>query len=132
MDVYKCIVAKLPKARTAVFTPYGAHSLTFIRFLNFLHFTLDDEHPYSDESPYLEVLEGDSGSGFWADSFVDGEYRKTIVAVVMSGYGLKPLSDFSDLDPKAKHECRMFATKLTDEIILWIKRKITESDTMEK
>ena len=120
MDVYKCIVAKLPKARTAVFRKFQ-----HFKDIEFLYFKLDDEHPYFDESPYLEASLGDSGNGFWTDSFIGTKYRKTIVAVMKAGYLLKPLSDFSpnDPNPKAKHQCRMFATKVTDEIVSWIKEK---------
>ena len=121
MDIFKCIVARPPKARTAVFSGSNA-----FHKLEFLQFEQDDEHPYYDESPYLEALPGDSGSGFWTESFVQVplSYRNTIVGVLMGSYTLKPLSDFSPPnDPNAKYQCRMFATKLTDEIIAWIKGK---------
>ena len=51
MDVYKCIVAKLPKARTAVFRktsfPLGYKGKHAVN-LTFLYFKLDDEHRYFD------------------------------------------------------------------------------------
>ena len=119
MDTFKCLEAKLPLAITAIFETEGSQSGDRLQMKNELR--QDHEHPYLDGEAYLAAGKGDSGSPFWIDSFDDDQnYRKTVVAVLEASHGMlyDPL-----YDPSVTRICRTYATKLTNEILHWIKKK---------
>ena len=121
MDTFKCLEAKLPRAITATFKTKVSQSGDRLQMKNELR--KDHEHPYLDGEAYLAVGAGDSGSPFWIDSFDnDQKYRKTVVAVLEASHGMlyDPLYGY---DPSVTRICRTYATKLTEEIIKWIKEK---------
>ena len=115
MDMFKCIEARYPKAYTAIFKLLPKRSKKGEQILDFLHFEQDDDHPYI-STAYTVTSFGDSGSPIWTKSYVNKEYRQTLVAVQSSSRGV------DIIEPATKH-CRGLATKLTNEVITWIKEK---------
>ena len=68
-------------------------------------------------SGYVSTNHGDSGGPFWThDTFDDGQKRSIVIAILSGG-----IDDGVDISTKKDDFCRAGATKITSEIIKWIK-----------
>ena len=109
--VYKCIQPTIPKAENAVFTEESPNGK-----LEFETWYQDDEIVEM-EHRYRNTASGDSGSGYFvSQDDEDGHIRSTIVAVASGS------KDIFKAHRKTT-KCTGYATKLTDEMIAWIKEK---------
>ena len=109
--IYKCIHPIIPKADNALFIKESPNGKLIFDSWQQDEEILEMEHGYQHSS------HGDSGNGYFVqrkDS--EGRIRSTIVAVNSGGRNI-----FNPLTKTTK--CRNYATKLTDEIIAWIKEK---------
>lgn len=110
-EVYKCIQPTIPKADNAVFTEESLKGK-----LEWETWYQDDEIVEM-EHGYQKTASGDSGSGYFVfQDDEEGHLRATIVAVHSS------TKDIFEAHTKTT-KCRGKATKLTDEMIAWIKEK---------
>ena len=117
---YKCIQPMLPRAENAVFDTMEDGKL------NFTGWEKDEALPPT-ASGYVTGYNGDSGGPFWTKSIFktkklfkepqkEDQERQTIVAVFSSSPNSSPA--YSSLVEK---QCRMIATKISSNIIRWIK-----------
>ena len=71
-----------------------------------------------DTTGYVTTGSGDSGGPFWTyDRVSKNEERSVVVAVLSSSIG--PV----DIKVDKQFRCRIIATKITDDILDWIKIK---------
>ena len=68
---------------------------------------------------YSSAAPGDSGCPIWTSSTVDKEKRQTILAV-MGGTSIMGSTVYST---SAKDQCRMYASKISEDVIDWIVQK---------
>ena len=109
---YKCIKSILPRASTHIF------SRSFRGFKEkweYVDEVVQDEK-LQDASGYVTTFRGDSGSPFWK-TFSN---RAIVVSIVSSKVGPKsaPRTVFSE-NPEL--QCNNKATKVTADMVLWIK-----------
>ena len=112
-DVYKCIRSIIPTASTYVFSlDPQSDSLKYEKIVN------KDEAP-KDASGYVTSYVGDSGSLYWK---TEDPGRAIAIAIVSSKVGPKfePVAQFSE-NPEL--QCNQKATKVTEDIVQWIKEK---------
>ena len=113
-NYYKCIKAKIPKAQFAVFLDKSKNDE--IVDLDF-SFHSQDSHP-KNVAGYIQTMIGDSGGPYWTyDRLIENEKRSILVAIHSNYDGNDRLSITTD----EKSQCRMSATKITDDILQWIK-----------
>ena len=110
--VYKCIQTIIPRASTHIFSQDQQTGN-----LKFEDRVVQDDAP-NDASGYLTIYVGDSGSLYWKES----SGKAVAIAMVSSKVGPKfePFSQYSE-DPEL--QCSQKATKLTEDIVHWIKKK---------
>ena len=115
-DYFRCVEPTFPRARTGVFQKDGQDNLELKTIVN------DDE--YKANYYYRSVAKGDSGAPVSIKTYPGtkndpnaGEERHTVVAVVSQGY--RTLLDREENKPRDK--CDFFVTKVTADIIAWIK-----------
>ena len=67
---------------------------------------------------YITTGIGDSGGPFWTyDTILENDRRAVLIAVQSSG------DNFVNLRSAKDQQCRITATKITDDILAWIKYK---------
>ena len=127
--INKCIISKIPSASTFLFSRTLRKRNLLLRLLrnqNKFYEKLeyekvvrqDDENKLG--SSHVRTYAGDSGSPFWK---YDASSNRAIVVSIMSSkvgpkYGpIVTLMDNPDM------QCNQKATKLTEEVVLWIKEK---------
>ena len=112
--VYKCIKTIIPRASTHIFSQdQQTNNLKFEDQVE-----QDDVPNANDVSGYVTIYYGDSGSLYWKES----SGKAVAIAMVSSKVGPKfePFSQYSE-DPEL--QCSQKATKLTEDIVKWIKKK---------
>ena len=68
-------------------------------------------------SGYVSTNHGDSGGPFWTQDIANnGQERSVIIAILSGG-----IEDGVDVSTKKDDFCRAGATKITNEILKWIK-----------
>lgn len=114
-SVYKCLKAVPPKAKNGVFKEsiYSKDQFSFIKPEK------DKERPLDEETGYVSPAEGDSGGGYWTYRLKDGELRHILVAIA-SWVGREEGEAYASYTNNAKYQCRIGATKITDDILRWI------------
>ena len=126
--INKCIKSKIPSASTFLFS-------RTLRKKNFLLRLFRNQNKFYEKLEYEEVVRqddenkrgsshvrtyaGDSGSPFWK---YDASNRAIVVSIVSSKVGPKygPIVTLMD---NPDMQCNQKATKLTEEVVLWIKDK---------
>ena len=118
LKVYKCIKPKFPQAITAV---YESDERGEIRFTG--KYKEDEQRP-EEETGYLSTFVSDSGSPFWTET-TDwiGRKRATIVALVQGAGKIGAQYDPTVFINDEYYQCRMIGTKLTKNIVDWVKKK---------
>ena len=119
-SIYKCVKSIVPRASTHVFSrTLDDKQQVLIKFekLKYKGPVQDEEIKHA--SGHVTTNSGDSGSPFWK---YDASGRAIVVSLVTSKVGPKfgPRSPFSD---NPEMECNHKATKLTDDVVKWIKKK---------
>ena len=121
-NVFKCLKPKLPVARTLVlFISKDDETLTFEQ-------VVQDYEPPKHETGYMSVFTGDSGAPcmFSAKEQNSGQLSKAdqyaFVAIVVGGLTFNNEAHGSYTKDR-KYQCRSIATKLSEDIVAWIKRK---------
>ena len=125
LEVYKCIQPKLPRATTAVFEVF--ESSTHKDTLKFFGKYIQDEERPEEETGYVSPYYGDSGSPYWVISESpenDGSVsplsaRRTIIGMVQGADHDNPAKMTNDRN----NRCRIVATKITQELVEWVKKK---------
>ena len=110
---YKCIESKIPTSTFVVFEKkddQGENIDIELKYQN-----QDSLEEYT--SGYVSTNHWDSGGPFWTHvTFHDGQERSVVVAILSSG-----IDDGVDVSTKRDDFCRGGATKITNEILKWIK-----------
>ena len=101
----------IPRADNAIFFEQPDGTLRFDDFWQ-------DDGPPATDTGYKSAYTGDSGSPYWMESEVEGEARQTVLAVHNTHYGKPPPTIYST---NALDQCRMLATKVTADVVNWIK-----------
>ena len=118
----KCIVPHTPSATIGIFTKdangdlefegmeqdenYGAH-------VNLLRYP----------DVYMAVGAGDSGGPVMREvTDENGEKRHVVIAVMTNGYGIKEIFSPDLTDEPVETKCIASATKLSEEVVSWIKK----------
>ena len=112
-SVYKCIKTIIPKASTHVFSQDQQTGS-----LKFENIVIQDESS-KDASGYVTTFVGDSGSLYWK---TDSTGRAVAISIVNSKVGPK-FEPFSTYSENPKSSCNQKSTKLTEDIVRWIKQK---------
>ena len=119
-SIYKCVKSIVPRASTHVFSrTLDDKQQVLIKFekLKYKGPVQDDEIKHA--SGHVTTYSGDSGSPFWK---YDASKRAVVVSIVSSKVG--PKSDpRSPLNKNPEMQCNNKATKLTEEVVSWIKEK---------
>ena len=125
---YKCVKPILPRAVSGIFSKNRKY--IFPEQLKFKEHAQDDERP-SKESGHVRPSYGDSGSPYWipAEIFEPisknraplSPYKATIVAIHSSKVG--PKNEVPKYSEDGKEQCTIKVTKLTDDIIKWVKER---------
>ena len=78
----------------------------------------DDKDTISDDTAgYIQTMVGDSGGPYWTyDAVLDNKMRATVIAIHNDSVGRR-LRVTVDKSKK----CRMTSTKITEDILVWIK-----------
>ena len=114
-SAYKCIKPRLPAGRTAIFVQDTEGNIVYKE-------SRKDIRPFNMESGYMASGAGDSGAPYWKKEVntlnsKNNDFRSTLVAIHTSGAGCPIFIKDYFL------QCRTMATKITDEILRWIKIK---------
>ena len=119
-QINKCIKTVLPRASTHIFSQ--DERTGELRFENKV---VQDEE-WRDGSGYVTTYYGDSGMPYWRTELTDWG-RAVLISLVSSIVGRKyagrykrPRTTF-DTDPK--YICRNKASKVTEDVVLWVKQK---------
>ena len=129
---YKCMRPKLPRAKTIVFHQYESNLERGERVLKFEgQFYLDDKRPQH-ETGYTSDYKGDSGAPFMRSKTVFNENGKhhelgvhkkyTFVAVVSHILKTWDNEAAGSYLMHIENQCRSVATKITENILAWIKQ----------
>ena len=121
--IYKCIKSIIPRASTFSFyrtlhndwNPFGNEVYEKLEYKKVSE--QDDENRLG--SQHVITFYGDSGSPFWK---YDASNRAVVVSIVSSQVGPK-YGPRTTLMENPEMQCNEKATKLTEEIVLWIKDK---------
>ena len=119
--IYKCIESIIPRASTFSFFAIRHPLRDKNRVYEKLEYEgvsdQDDENRLG--SQHVTTFYGDSGSPYWK---YDTSNRAVVVSIVSSQVGPK-YGPRTTLMENPKMLCNEKATKLTEEIVLWIKEK---------
>ena len=112
---YKCIQAKLSGAHFSIFEDKNTDSEDIdernIEFKNNEQDTIS-----GDTAGYIQNAAGDSGGPYWTyDTMLDKKMRAIVVAIYNDG------ADRLSVSVDKSLKCRMTATKITKDILVWIK-----------
>ena len=112
-DSHKCIRAKIPESQIAVFVERNTYSVQVdLEFKNVKKDSLPDL-----TAGYVQTRTGDSGGTYWTyDTVNENDVRSIMIAIHSSSHPNDKIST-----DKAS-QCRMMATKITDDILEWIKQ----------
>ena len=117
LQVYhKCIKAKLAGASVSVFEDNNNDNEDIDE--RKIQHKSDDKDTISDDTAgYIQTMVGDSGGPYWTyDAVLDNKMRATVVAIHNDSVGRR-LRVTVDKSKK----CRMTSTKITEDILVWIK-----------
>ena len=117
----KCIVPRTPSATIAIFTKDAKGHLEFEG--------MEQDENYGEHANllrypdvYLAVGAGDSGGPVMREvTDKNREKRHVVVAVMTNGYGIKEVFSPDLSDEPFETKCIAQATKLSEEVIRWIK-----------
>ena len=93
----------------------------FRKPLAFQEHVKDQKRP-DDEVGYVSLNFGDSGNAFWSTKNDNGVQRSTLVGIFVLGRH-RPIEDESTYIKDASYTCRFAATKITEDIWLWLTEK---------
>lgn len=113
---FKCIKAKLPQTQAAIFVDTNI----FVDPKNVvLKYLWDEQDPrYDDHTGYSAASIGDSGGPYWTyDTIYENDLRAVAVAVHNAG------NPYVNIESDKDFQCRIRATKITDDILDWLKKK---------
>ena len=111
-DYYKCIRAKIPESQIAVFAERNTYSV-----IPDLEFKYNDKDSTPDTmAGYLQTRSGDSGGTYWTYEAVNENIKKSILIAIHSSS-----HDNIKISTDKASQCRIMATKITDDILQWIK-----------
>ena len=119
-SINKCVKSIVPRASTHIFsrTLDDKHQVPIMsEKLDYKGPVQDDEMKHA--SGHVTTNVGDSGSPFWK---YDASRRAIVVSIVTSKVGPK-FAPRSSLSETPELECNHKATKLTEEVVKWIKKK---------
>ena len=133
-EIVKCVRPRLPRAKTFVFR-YGyvgdeVNPVTD-RSLEVVGEYMDPTEWVSNGDGYLLPGSGDSGGGYMVTDGTEVE-RYTFLAMV--GFFKNYVDEYGNIEPMAPGsyvettECRLFATKLTEDIVGWFYSYVTSHD----
>ena len=111
---YKCIKPKIPETQVAVFVEKLTNERETV--LDYEH---DRQDTYGDDTTgYVTPLSGDSGGPYWTyDRLNANDVRSVLIAIHISG------EDSTDISSDKYAQCRIKSTKITDDILRWVKDK---------
>ena len=110
---YKCIESKIPESKFVIFEEKDNGRENMDIELKYQSQDSLEENT----SGYVTTNHGDSGGPFWTyDTSNDGDERSVVVAILSGG-----IDDGVDVSTKKDDFCRAGATKITNEILEWIK-----------
>ena len=113
-EFYKCIQPKIVETRFAVFIEEkkGEELID-------LEYKYDSQDTRADEaSGYVQTMGGDSGGPYWTtDTLLGKDKRSVLVAIHSDSIKHVPITT------EKRYRCRTSATKITDNILRWIKAK---------
>ena len=119
---YKCIVPRLPKTEIAVFLRFSDGKLEFqgmVKDKSHIEYEKREGYP----NIYNNVAHGDSGGPIMTDvSDMMGEKRYVLVAVTSRGFGIRGLDKRELTTEPVKTKCIADGSKVTEEIVRWIKK----------
>ena len=120
-SIYKCIKSIIPRSSTHIFSRYFRGNIEELKVEYELKDELLDEletYNVKDASGHVAPYAGDSGSPYW---ITDASNRAILIALVSSKVGPKfePKTVFNE---NQEMKCRDKATKITEDVVLWIKR----------
>ena len=125
-NAFKCIKPKLPRAETAVFSINKKHTKDMFwhhNHLKFMEFQKDEDRP-DEETGYKVAYLGDSGSPYWVQSKDNkGNKRFTVLAINNGLTNDLFRNNPAEVIKDEYYQCRQIATKLTEEIVKWVKVK---------
>ena len=119
---YKCIIPRLPKAEIAVFLRFGDGKLEFQGMVK------DESHiDYEKRKGYPNIYNnaahGDSGGPIMTKvNDKMGEKRHVLVAVIARGFSIRGLDKRELTTEPVKTKCIADGSKVTEEIVNWIKK----------
>ena len=110
---YKCIDAKIPERQFSVFVTEEWHLVDKL-----VHKHEEKDSRSDDTTGYATIGSGDSGGPYWTYDRVSKNHERSVVVAVHS-------SNIGSVDIKSdkQFQCRIIATKITDDILDWIKIK---------
>ena len=119
---YKCIVPRFPKAEIAVFLRFSDGKLEFQGMVKD-ESNIDHEKREGYQNIYNNVAYGDSGGPIMTE-VIDkmGEKRHVLVAVIARGFGIRGLDKRELTLQPVKTKCIADGSKVTEEIVSWIKK----------
>ena len=119
-SIDKCVKSIVPRASTYIFsrTLDDKYQVPIMfEKLKYKGAVQDDEMKHA--SGHVTPYSGDSGSPYWKN---DASKRAIVVSIVTSKVGPK-VDPRSGLLENPEMQCNNKATKLTEEVVLWIKEK---------
>ena len=119
-SIDKCVKSIVPRASTHIFSRTlddKDRVLPMFEILDYKGPVQDDEMKHA--SGHVTTYLGDSGSPLWK---YDTSRRAIVVSIVTSKVGPK-FAPRSPLSENPELECNNMATKLTEEVVKWIKKK---------
>ena len=91
------------------------------KHLKFMEFKKDDGRP-DEETGYKVAYLGDSGSPYWVQSKDNKGNTKFTVLAIHNGGADDPFRNTpAEVIKDEYYQCRKIATKLTEEIVKWLK-----------
>ena len=119
-SIDKCVKSIVPRASTYIFS----RTLEDKNGDSIMLEKLEYKGPVQDDamkhaSGHVTTFYGDSGSAFWK---YDSSKRAIVVSIAASKVGSK-FDPFSPVSENPEMECNNKATKLTEEVVKWIKKK---------
>ena len=116
-SIYKCVKSVPLMAKNGIFK----ESITFRDQFSFVKSETDKQRPI-DETGYVSPAVGDSGSPYWTTKREAGKLKAVLLAVV--SFNLKePTEAYASYSNDPFYQCRIGATKITDDILRWIKEQ---------
>ena len=119
---YKCIVPRFPKAEIAVFLRFSDGKLEFqamVKDESNIEYEKREGYP----NIYNNVAHGDSGGPIMTKvNDKIGETRHVLVAVTSRGFDIRGLDKRELTTEPVKTKCIADGSKVTEEIVRWIKK----------